>query len=127
MLALPLVEEVVVSHQPAKQEKAATTPVGSISGKNICQEELDLMPTWERFFKTARKNNPPHGDRWTVTDTDFAQAVVLLRFFTENRNPDGSLPQRRVQANGLAGLAGPPLSERHRAWRWPSVQMAAAR
>jgi hypothetical protein len=32
-----------------------------------------------------------------VTETDFAQAVVLLRFFTENRNPDGSLPQRRVQ------------------------------
>ena len=30
-------------------------------------------------------------------------------------------------ANGLAGLAGPPLPDRHRAWRRPSVPMAAAR
>ena len=55
------------------------------------------MPAWERLFKQARKDKPLHGDRWAVTETDFAQAVVLLRFFTENRNPDGSLPQRRVQ------------------------------
>ena len=55
------------------------------------------MPTWERFFKQARNNKPLHGDRWEVTDTDFAQGIVLLRFFTANPNPDGSLPQRRVQ------------------------------
>src|SRR6516165_12083488 len=34
LLALPLVEEVVVSHGPAKQEKADKVQVGSISGKN---------------------------------------------------------------------------------------------
>ena len=68
----------------------------SSSGKNISREELDLMPTWERFFKQARKSMALHGDRWTVTETDFAQAVVLLRFFMKNRNPDGSLPQSRV-------------------------------
>ena len=97
LLALPLVEEVVET-QPEIQEIADKhQSCGSISGKNISQDELELMPTWERFFKQARKNAPLRGDRWAVTETDFAQAVVLLRFFMENRNPDGSLPQRRVQ------------------------------
>jgi hypothetical protein len=98
LLALPLVEEVVEKAEREKQDKVAKAPpVGSISGKNISQDELDLMPAWERFFKEARKNKPLHGDRWAVSETDFAQAVVLLRFFAANRNPDGSLPQRRVQ------------------------------
>jgi hypothetical protein len=98
LLALPLVEEEPKEQaEPKNQPKTDKVQVGSVSGKNISQEELDLMPTWERFFEQARKNKPLHGDRWSVTETDFAQAVVLLRFFTENRNPDGSLPQRRVQ------------------------------
>lgn len=97
VMALPSVEEVAVVDEPMKKEAAEKVALGSISGKDISQEELDLMPTWERLFKQARKNKPLHGDRWVVTETDFAQAVVLLRFFTENRNPDGSLPQRRVQ------------------------------
>jgi hypothetical protein len=122
LLALPLAPEVVVSHEPAKQEKAATTPVGSISGKNISQEELDLMPTWERFFKNARKNKPLHGDRWTVTDTDFAQAVVLLRFFTENRNPDGSLPQRRVQELWTALYEAGDFSRPWNHHRWKAMR-----
>jgi hypothetical protein len=96
LLALPLVEEKAEGEQ-AKGRKRQRQPCGSVSGKNISQDELDLMPAWERFFKQARKDNALYGGRWEVTDTDFAQAVVLLRFFTENRNPDGSLPQRRVQ------------------------------
>src|SRR5262249_12135174 len=99
LLALPLVEEKATAKDEKVQENKPRQqqPCGSVSGKNISQEELDLMPTWERLFKQARKDKPLHGDRWAVTETDFAQAVVLLRFFTENRNPDGSLPQCRVQ------------------------------
>src|SRR5262249_35060332 len=61
--------------------------------------ELDLMPIWKRLFRRLRKDKPLHGARWLVEDTDFAQAIVLLRFFTEaeNRNLDGSLPQCRAQ------------------------------
>jgi len=102
LLALPLVEEAVEA-EPEIRAKADKLQVGSVSGKNVSQEELDLMPTWERFIKQARKQTPLHGDRWTVTETDFAQAVVLLRFFTENRNLDGSLPQRRVQELWTSG------------------------
>jgi hypothetical protein len=98
VLALPLVaeeqKEQAQQETPAKAEKVVA---GSISGKNISQEELDLMPTWERFFTEARKGKPLHGDRWLVTETDFAQAVVLLRFFTANPNVDGSLPGDRAE------------------------------
>jgi hypothetical protein len=122
LLALPLVEEVAVSHGSAKQEKAAKLPVGSISGKNISREELDLMPTWERFFKEARTNKPLHGDRWAVTETDFAQAVVLLRFFTANRNPDGSLPQRRVQELWTALHEAGDFSRPWNHHRWKAIR-----
>jgi hypothetical protein len=90
-------EGVCLAEKEARVGTAEKVVAGSISGKNIGQRELDLMPAWERFFKQARKNKPLRGDRWTVTETDFAQAIVLLRFFTANCNPDGSLPQRRVQ------------------------------
>jgi hypothetical protein len=122
VLALPLVEEVAVNHEPAKQEKADKVQVGSISGKNISQEELDLMPTWERFFKEARKNKPLHGDRWTVTETDFAQALVLLRFFTANPNPDGSLPQRRVQELWTALYEAGDFSRPWNHHRWKAIR-----
>ncbi len=80
------------------------------------------MPTWERLFKRARKNLPLHGDRWEVTDTDFAQAVVLLRFFTENRNPDGSLPQRRVQELWTALYDAGDFSRPWNHHRWKAIR-----
>jgi hypothetical protein len=98
LLALPLVEEKVAAEgEEDRQSKRQRQPCGSVSGKNISQDELDLIPTWERFFRQARKDKALYGGRWEVTAADCAQAVVLLRFFTENPNADGSLPQRRAQ------------------------------
>jgi hypothetical protein len=99
LLTLLLVEEVAVSGEPKMPKQSVKPAAGSVSGKNINPEELDLMPTWERLFRRLRKDKALYGARWLVTDTDFAQAIVLLRFFTEaeNRNPDGSLPQCRAQ------------------------------
>ena len=121
LLALPLVEEVAQA-EPEKQAKADKHQVGSVSGKNISQEELDLMPAWERLFKQARKNKPLHGDRWAVTETDFAQAVVLLRFFTENRNPDGSLPQRRVRELWTALFDAGDFTRPWNHHRWKAIR-----
>jgi hypothetical protein len=118
LLALPLAEE---SAEPEGQKKAAKPP-GSISGKNISQDELDLMPTWERLFRRARKGKPLFGDRWAVTETDFAQAVVLLRFFTGNRNPDGSLPQRRVQELWAALCEAGDFTRPWNHHRWKTIR-----
>jgi hypothetical protein len=115
-------EGVCLAEKEARVGKAEKVVAGSISGKNISQEELDLMPTWERFYKQARKNKPLHGDRWTVTETDFAQAVVLLRFFTENRNPDGSLPQRRVQELWTALYDAGDFSRPWNHHRWKAIR-----
>ena len=122
LLALPLVEEMAQA-EPQKQAKADHhQPCGSVSGKNISQEELDLMPAWERLFKQARKGNSLLGDRWAVTETDFAQAVVLLRFFAENRNPDGSLPQRRVQELWTALYDAGDFSRPWNHHRWKAIR-----
>ncbi len=122
LFALPLVEEQAAVEAKVQESKTQRQPCGSVSGKNISQEELDLMPTWERFFKQARKNRPLHGDRWAVTETDFAQAVVLLRFFTENRNPDGSLPQRRVQELWAALYEAGDFTRPWNHHRWKAIR-----
>lgn len=97
LLELPVVEEEKKSVETPKiPRKRENLNVGSVSGRNISQEELDLMPAWEKFFAKAT-NKPSHAGRWRITTEDFAQAVVMLRYFAENRNNDGSLPQHRVE------------------------------
>jgi hypothetical protein len=80
------------------------------------------MPTWERLFKEARKDKPLHGGRWAVTEVDFAQAVVLLRFFRENPNPDGSLPQRRAQELWTALYDAGDFARPWNHHRWKAVR-----
>ena len=80
------------------------------------------MPIWEQFFKDARNGKPLHGDRWDVTPTDFAQGIVLLRFFTANPNPDGSLPQRRVQELWTALYEAGDFSRPWNHHRWKAIR-----
>jgi hypothetical protein len=122
LLALPLAEAKPAAEARVQERKTQQQPCGSISGKNISRDELDLMPTWERLFKAARKDKPLHGDRWAVTEADFAQAVVLLRFFTENPNPDGSLPQRRVQELWTALYEAGDFDRPWNHHRWKAVR-----
>jgi hypothetical protein len=121
LLALPMTEE-KADDKDHKVQESQRPPCGSISGKNISREELDLMPTWERFFRQARQKGMLHGGRWVVTETDFAQAVVLLRFFMENRNPDGSLPQRRVQELWTALHEAGDFSRPWNHHRWKAIR-----
>jgi hypothetical protein len=122
LLALPLVEEKPAAEAKVRERKTQQQPCGSISGKNISRDELDLMPTWERLFKEARRNKSLHGGRWAVTETDIAQAVALLRFFTENPNPDGLLPQRRVQELWTALYEAGDFSRPWNHHRWKAVR-----
>jgi hypothetical protein len=123
LLALPLVKEKATAKDEKVQDsKRQQQPCGSVSGKNISRDDLDLMPTWERFFQQARKQMPLHGDRWAVTETDFAQAVVLLRFFAANRNPDGSLPQRRVQELWAALYEAGDFTRPWNHHRWKAIR-----
>jgi hypothetical protein len=122
LLALPLAEAKPAAEAKVLERKTQQQPCGSISGKNISRDELDLMPTWERLFKEARKSKPLHGGRWAVTEADFTQAVVLLRFFTENPNPDGSLPQRRVQELWKALYEAGDFARPWNHHRWKAVR-----
>jgi hypothetical protein len=108
-------------NSPSRQARHVAH-IGSISGKNISREELDLMPTWERFFTEARKGKPLHGRKHLVTETDFAQFIVLLRFFTNNANPDGSLPKDRAEELWTALYEAGDFTRPWNHHRWKAIR-----
>jgi len=79
----------------AKITKVGSSSSGSISGQNISEEELALIPEYERLY-AALNLNLRHS-RYRVEAHDFAVLCVLLRFFFKNPNADGTLPVRRVE------------------------------
>jgi hypothetical protein len=78
----------------AKATKANPSTGGSISGHNISDEELALIPEYERLY-AALDLNLRHS-RYRVYANDFAVLCVLLRYFFLNRNADDTLPTWRV-------------------------------
>lgn len=79
----------------SKATKPNSSASGSISGQNISDEELALIPEYEKLY-TALSLNLRHS-RYQVVAHDFAVLCVLLRYFFTNPNADGTLPTRRVQ------------------------------
>jgi hypothetical protein len=91
---LPVVEEVKGS---AKGQASGLEVVGSISGKVISQDELDKISG--RYGEMAAALLESHeirtAGRTVVTNEDVAIFLMLLKFFSENMNADGSLPVER--------------------------------
>lgn len=94
-------EPVLRKHRPRGSqiafETTRTKQTGSVSGRHFGPEELDRLRTEyleiatdllgdTRLVATGRK---------VVTVEDLAIFLMLLRFFTDNMNPDGSLPTER--------------------------------
>jgi hypothetical protein len=70
---------------------------GSIWGKHITEEDLACL---SRFKSIARKYmgaDQLQAGRHVALADDFAIAFLLMRFFKQNPNEDGSLPTARVQ------------------------------
>jgi hypothetical protein len=91
---LPLNSGQVVNNIPATAKVGSAT-CGSISGRNISDEELALIPEYERLYESLGLD--VRHKRYRVEAHDFAVLCVLLRFFFANRNADDSLPVRRVE------------------------------
>jgi hypothetical protein len=79
----------------AKTKKVGSSSSGSTSGQNISDEELALIPEYERLYEALNLNL--RHSRYRVEAHDFAVLCVLLRFFFTNPNADGTLPVRRVE------------------------------
>lgn len=76
-------------------EPKKKTVSGSVSGKNISDDELALIPHFERHYEAL--GTVLRDQRYIVSSNDFAVFCVLQRFFFDNMNVDGTLPIRRVK------------------------------
>ncbi|QDT95288.1 hypothetical protein [Gimesia aquarii] len=93
---LPVIEEPKVN-KSAKTRNTATPHVGSISGKHISQDELGHLNG--HYRQVAESLLEVHAlktsGKTVATIEDVAIFLMLLKFFTENMNTDGSLPVNR--------------------------------
>jgi hypothetical protein len=69
---------------------------GSVSGKVISEVELAGIPQFEELYRGWIGPNDLMAGKFRVTAHDFAVAMVILRHFKDDPNPDQSLPCRRV-------------------------------
>jgi hypothetical protein len=69
---------------------------GSVTGKFVTDEELACIPKYEALYRQVTGGKNLKARKFAVTAHDFAIALVLLRYFKDNGNPDDSLPTRRV-------------------------------
>jgi hypothetical protein len=93
---LPVIEKPRVN-KPARTRTSATAPAESISGKHISQDELgQLNGHYRQVAESLMEVNALNTSGRTVaTVEDVAIFLMLLKFFTENMNGDGSLPVNR--------------------------------
>ena len=80
----------------AKSAKVGSATCGSISGRNISDDEIARVPEYERLYEALGLEL--RHTRYLVTANDFAAFCVLTRFFKTNGNADRTLPVRRVAA-----------------------------
>jgi hypothetical protein len=104
--ALPKVKQpVAIKPEPVKPEPVESVPIksvvlaGSISGHHIHEDELARLTGHYQSVAEALLNlhELKTKGRTVVTVEDVSIFLMLLRFFTENMNPDGSLPVKRWQ------------------------------
>jgi hypothetical protein len=91
LMRLPVVEK------EEKEKKVKTEIAGSVTGKAISEEELGRLQG--EYLRMAEALLDVHkletAGRTVVTVDDMAIFLLLLKFFSENMNADGSLPVAR--------------------------------
>lgn len=92
---LPVVEE--VNRISAKGQAVGREVVGSISGKVISRDKLDKVSGHYQDLAAAllESHEIRMAGRTVVNREDVAIFLMLLKFFSENMNADGSLPVER--------------------------------
>jgi hypothetical protein len=84
--------------KPAQTEKGKRPPA-SVSGCFLTEEEVaKSKTTYLMLVKMLMENHRlPTTNKSVVTAEDVALFVMFLKFFSENMNPDGSLPFARFE------------------------------
>ena len=94
---LPVVEERRIPRQRQAQQLSCRNVVGSITGKHIVEEELREIDGHYRAVAESLLDSHRLETRGKtkVTVEDVAIWLMLIKFFTQNMNRDGSLPVER--------------------------------
>jgi hypothetical protein len=84
---------------PEKPASKVSLSVGSISGQLIPEEELDNLDRYESFARRLMDNKELATCRgYVATSWDMAILLVILKVLYNNRNPQGTMPTRRIEA-----------------------------
>lgn len=94
---LPIVEEKAKPSSVSRQSSGTRQVSGSITGKHISDEELQEVDGHYRMVAETlmEAHQLKTSGKTVATVEDVAIFLMLLKFFTNNMNPDGSLPVKR--------------------------------
>lgn len=94
---LPIVEEKAKPSSVYRQPSGTRQVSGSITGKHISDEELQEVDGHYRMVAETlmEAHQLKTSGKTVATVEDVAIFLMLLKFFTNNMNPDGSLPVNR--------------------------------
>jgi hypothetical protein len=107
--------------QAARTKARKGTVPGSVSGRNVSDEELNMLPHWQALVRLYDDRPLRHG-RYAITATDVALALVVLRFITANMNADGSLPHERVERLWTSLYEAGDFARPFNCHRWAAVR-----
>lgn len=95
--------------------------VGSTQQKRwITEDQLSLLPVLEQWFSTQQI--PDKVGELRITPTDFAQAALLLRFFSLNPNEDETMPYKRIEALWNSLYESKDFSRTYQRNRWKCIR-----
>ena len=116
-------EEAVEISDPVKRTTSVCGSVcGSVSGKIISEQELASIPAFETLYREWVGATDLKARKFTVSPHDFAVAMVILRHYKANPNPDGSLPCRRVEKLWTALFDSEAICRPWNHHRWKAIR-----
>lgn len=94
---LPIVEAETSQSSGSRQSSSTRQVSGSITGKHFSDDEIEKVNGHYRMVAETlmEAHQIETSGKTVVTTEDVAISLMLLNFFTNNMNPDGSLPVAR--------------------------------
>jgi hypothetical protein len=109
---------------PGPSPRGETPCAGSITGKNISEDDLAGLGRFEQLAGQYLGGQTIRAGRHVATSRDFAIAFLLLRFFKNNPNQDGSLPTARVAGLWRALYEAGDVDRPWNHHRWKAIRDA---
>ena len=124
VLTVAQLQELIKDVEEPSPRVMRIVPAGSIAGKYITPEMLDWLPKYEALADTLMEHHalPVSSGRGVATAKDIAILLLILEFFNDNPNPDGSMPYERIKGMWNALSQAGDIDR-----KWDDKRYAAAR